>query len=87
MKGMKHEYGPCSFCGGGVTEQLIEHEYRWQGELFVFEGVPAGVCQQCGEIYFMVDTVKALEHAVLSKARPKRTILVPVFAYPELVPA
>ncbi len=84
---MKHKYSPCSFCQGQVTERLIEHEYRWQGELVVFEQVPAGVCQQCGEVYFTVDTVKALEQTVLSKAKPKRTIQVPVFEYPELVPA
>jgi YgiT-type zinc finger domain-containing protein len=84
---MKHKYGPCSFCGGTVAARLIEHEYRWQDKLFVFEKVPAGVCQQCGEVYFTVDTVKALERAVLSKAKPKRTIQVPVFEYPELIPA
>jgi len=84
---MKHKYGPCTFCGGEVSERLIEHEYRWQAELFLFEKVPAGVCQQCGEVYFTIDTVKALEQAVLSKARPQRTIQVPVFVYPELVPA
>ncbi len=84
---MEHQYGPCSYCGGDVIERLVEHEYRWKGNLFVFDAVPAGVCQQCGEVYLTVDTVKSLEQAVLTRAKPKRTIQVPVFAYPELVSA
>ena len=84
---MAHEYAPCSLCGGEVVAKLVQHEYRWEGKLFVFEDVPAGVCQQCGEAYFTTRTVKAMEKAVLSKLRAKRVIEVPIFSYAELAAA
>jgi len=46
-----HKYGDCSFCGGEVKGDKVELDYRYKGDLFVFQNVPAGVCQQCGEKY------------------------------------
>ena len=43
---------PCSFCDGELEERLVQHGYRWEGKLFVFEDVPARVCRQCGEKHF-----------------------------------
>jgi hypothetical protein len=51
--------------------------------LFVLEDVPAGVCVQCGEAYFTAETVKTMEKTVLGRAKPRRTIRVPVCAYAE----
>ncbi len=45
----REEYGDCSFCGGEVKEDRVELDYRYKGKLFIFQNVPAGVCQQCGE--------------------------------------
>jgi YgiT-type zinc finger domain-containing protein len=75
----------CSFCGGELKDRLIQHEYRWEGELFVFEDVPARVCRQCGERYFDAKVVKAMERAVLDRMEPKRILQVPVFSFPEVV--
>jgi len=75
----------CSFCGGELEERLVQHEYRWEGRLFVFEEVPARVCRQCGEKYFDARVVKAMERAVLEQLKPKRVMRVPVFSYPEVV--
>ena len=75
----------CSFCGGELKDRLIQHEYRWEGELFVFEDVPARVCRQCGERYFDAKVVKAMERAVLDRMEPKRILQVPVFSFPEMV--
>ena len=75
----------CSFCGGELEERLVQHEYRWEGRLFVFEEVPARVCRQCGEKYFDARVVKAMERAVLERLKPKRVMRVPVFCYPEVV--
>jgi len=68
-----------------VEERLVQHEYRWEGDLFVFEEVPARVCRQCGETYFDAKVVKAMERAVLEQLKPKRILHVPVFSYPEVV--
>ncbi|MBM4431783.1 MAG: type II toxin-antitoxin system MqsA family antitoxin [Chloroflexi bacterium] len=84
---MAHVYAPCSLCGGEVMSKLIRHTYHWNGQLFIFEDVPAGVCVQCGEVYFTAETIKMMEKIVLSKIRPKRTIRVPVYTYAEAVMA
>jgi len=54
----------CSFCSGELEEQLVQHEHRWKGALFIFEEVPVRVCVQCGERYFDVRVVKAMESTV-----------------------
>jgi YgiT-type zinc finger domain-containing protein len=77
----------CSFCDGELKERLVQHEYRWEGNLFVFEDVPARVCRQCGEKYFDAAVVKAMERAVLGKLRPKRVLQVPVYEYAEVAAA
>lgn len=77
----------CSFCGGELEERLVQHEYRWEGRLFVFEDVPACVCRQCGEKYYEARVVKAMESAVLGQLKPKRILQVPVFSYSEVAVA
>ena len=77
----------CSFCGGEIKERLVQHEYRWEGKLFVFEDVPARVCRQCGERTYDAAVVKAMERAVLEQPEPKRILHVPVWSYTELVAA
>jgi YgiT-type zinc finger domain-containing protein len=75
----------CSFCDGELEERLVQHEYRWEGELFVFEDVPAHVCRQCGEKYFDARVVKTMERVVLQRLEPKRILQVPVFSFSEMV--
>jgi YgiT-type zinc finger domain-containing protein len=77
----------CSFCGGELKDELTQHEYRGEGKLFVFEDVPAEVCQQCGEKYFDLKVVEAMEQAVLRHLQPKRTLIVPLYSYREVMPA
>ncbi len=77
----------CSFCDGELEERLVQHEYRWEGNLIVFEDVPARVCRQCGEKYFDAAVVKAMERAVLGQLRPKRILQVPVYAYADVAAA
>ena len=78
---------PCSFCSGELEERLVQHEYRWEGELFIYEDVPARVCRQCGERYFDAEVVKAMERAVLCRLAPQRVLEVPLFSYPEVAVA
>ena len=77
----------CSFCDGELEERFVQHEYRWEGKLIVFEDVPARVCRQCGEKYFDALVVKAMERAVVGQMRPKRVLQVPVFSYAEVAAA
>ncbi len=75
----------CSFCSGELEERVVQHEYRWEGKLFVFEDVPAHVCRQCGEKYFEANVVKAMERAVREQLVPKRILHVPLFSYSDVV--
>lgn len=78
---MAEKYSDCLFCGGAVEEQLIHREFRWQGQLFIFEDVPIGVCSQCGEKVIKPKVAKALDRIVQAKKKPKKTIKVPVYSY------
>jgi YgiT-type zinc finger domain-containing protein len=75
---------PCSFCGGELKDARVQHTYRWEGKIYVFEDVPAQVCRQCGEKYFDARVVETMERAVLGKASPTRTVRVPVFSFDKL---
>lgn len=79
-----HEYGDCSFCGGEVKEELIELDYRYHGQLYVFREVPTGVCQQCGEKYLEARTAKVIEHAIRTKQEWQETIAVPVTTFSDV---
>jgi YgiT-type zinc finger domain-containing protein len=86
VKGM-HKYGDCSFCGGEVKEGKVELDYRYQGKLFVFQNVPAGVCQQCGEKYLTAKIAKEIEHRIQTRENWDQTISVPVDILPEEIAA
>jgi YgiT-type zinc finger domain-containing protein len=74
---MSHNYGDCYFCGGEVVEKVIELEYRWKGRLYIIEGVPVGVCQQCGEKYFTAQVSETIDRIVEAK-EIKKTVRIPV---------
>jgi YgiT-type zinc finger domain-containing protein len=73
-----HEYADCSFCGGEVKRDKVELVYQYKGKLYVFQNVPAGVCQQCGEKYFTAKIAKEIEHRIRTKKEWAKTIVVPV---------
>ena len=57
----------------------VSVERWWRGHLIIIEGVPAHVCEQCGEMYF--DAEVALEMDRIKKAATvpgERLIQVPV---------
>jgi YgiT-type zinc finger domain-containing protein len=78
-----HQYGDCSFCGGKVHEEHVELDYRHQGYLYIFQNIPAGVCQQCGEKYLTADVAKWIEKKIQMKETWKKTIQVPVEVFSE----
>jgi YgiT-type zinc finger domain-containing protein len=73
-----HKYGDCSFCGGEVKNEQVELDYRYQGKLFIFKEVPAGVCQQCGEKYLTAKVAEEIERRIQTKEKWDQTITVPV---------
>jgi hypothetical protein len=45
------------------------------------EGVPAEVCQQCGEVSFASDVLAAMDRIVTDKTQPIATMTVPVYSF------
>jgi YgiT-type zinc finger domain-containing protein len=78
---MAKEYSDCFYCGGTVEEQLMPREFRWRGQLFIFENVPMGVCKQCGEKVLKPEVTKAIDRIVREQKKPTKTIQVPVYSY------
>ena len=64
-----------------MEEQLLPRELRWQGQLFIFENVPIGVCTQCGEKILLPEVAKAIDRVLQEKRKPTKTIQVPVYRY------
>jgi YgiT-type zinc finger domain-containing protein len=70
----------CYFCKGKVVRKKIRHVHHWGQQIFLFEDVPAEVCQQCGETYFSPSTLQAMDRVVLSRVKSKKRVSVPVFS-------
>jgi YgiT-type zinc finger domain-containing protein len=75
----KHSH--CFYCGGEVEEQRLPRELRWRDKVFVLEGVPIGVCQQCGEGFLKPEVAKTIDRILHEAKQPLRTITVPVYEY------
>ena len=78
---MAKKYSDCFYCGGTVEERLMPRELRWQGQLFIFENVPMGVCAQCGEKVLKPAVAKVIDRVLQKKKKPTKTIQVPVYSY------
>jgi len=78
---MTREYSDCFYCGGAVREKTVAREYHWKGKLYVFEDVPMGICNQCGEKVLKPEVAKELEMTVLKGEKPSREVVVPVYSF------
>jgi YgiT-type zinc finger domain-containing protein len=78
---MSRTYGHCFSCGGEVEEQSLPRALRWQEKWYILEGVPIGVCQQCGEKCLQPEVAKAIDRILHEGKAPIRTLEVPVYAY------
>ena len=79
----KYDYGKCHVCGERMEERRIMQDFWLKGSLIVIEGVPAGVCPQCGEKIVRAEVGRQLA-ALVSNIRHRRkakTITVPVLHY------
>lgn len=77
---MARRYSDCFYCGGSVKERLMTREVRWQGQLFIFENVPMGVCLQCGEKVLKPKVAKTIDRIVQEQKKPTKIVKVPVYS-------
>jgi YgiT-type zinc finger domain-containing protein len=80
---MAKKYSDCYFCGGEVVETSIDREIWWKGKLYLIQGVPAGVCGQCGEKVILPEVAKEIDRILQGRIAPDRILQVPSYRYPE----
>jgi YgiT-type zinc finger domain-containing protein len=73
----------CAVCGGTQVPTTITHHARRGATIYVFENVPAFVCDQCGEVWLDGEVLDQIDRLIASgKVAPA-----PVSDYGRLVPA
>lgn len=66
-------------CPGRYEQKAILHTVKRGERLFVFENVPAEVCDVCSDTLLTPETIRQLEDMLKEGARPR--ILAPVYSY------
>ena len=56
----RYDYGECEICSTPLEEKPVTQDFWLKGKLIVVEGVPAGVCPQCGEKVVKADVGRQL---------------------------
>ena len=69
----------CDFCKVGVVRNVksLEKLY-YKGNVYIFENVPIGVCNNCGEHYIHANVINEMENRVDNIDRKQ---LVPLYKY------
>ncbi len=66
-------------CPGRYEQRLIVHTVKRDGDVIVFEDVPAEVCDVCSDTLLTPESVRHLERPMKQKGKPKKHA--PVHAY------
>lgn len=64
-----------------LLEQLVTYTLEMDGQLYVFEHVPARINVETDERYFSPATVERIQKIVWEGHAPTRTMQVPVFDF------
>lgn len=67
-------------CPGRYEHRTIVHTVRHEGELLIIDGVPADVCDTCGDVLFDPGTLRRIEVILQQLGRPSRTVPLYEFA-------
>lgn len=70
----------CFFCRGQVNLKKVEHIYHWKGKIYLFKNVTSEVCEQCGETFFLPESLRAMENAIQYSKKAESEVRVPVFS-------
>lgn len=62
---------PCSLCGGEMEEKEVEVIKKAGEKVVVVKDVPAWVCKQCGERYYLIGTVERINEIVREVSEEK----------------
>jgi YgiT-type zinc finger domain-containing protein len=70
----------CEFCNAPLesAEKLVTVYRHCKGQHFIFEDVPAQVCQRCGERYFSAPVVREMDRSMQQPAQTASMVQVPI---------
>ncbi len=70
----------CEYCNATLpdAEKLVTVYRHRRGQHFIFERVPARVCQHCGERYFSAQSVSEMTEQMSEVKQPTHVVSVPV---------
>ena len=77
-KAKTHKDQLCSVCGGELRNTTITHEERRGDKLYLFQNVPAQVCDECGELWIEEKTLQRIDR-LIKKGHPTRKVQTPVY--------
>ena len=66
-------------CPGVYERRQVVHTVRHRGDVVVVDGVPAEVCDVCGDVLLAPDTILHIEQLLNARPNPSRTI--PMYQY------
>ncbi|MFH0983376.1 MAG: YgiT-type zinc finger protein [Planctomycetota bacterium] len=74
------KFDACENCGGPVRERRVTVDLRRGERLYVFYGVPVGVCTKCGERYYPGVVLERLDELAEHGMNGKK-LTVPTFDF------
>ncbi|MCA9414075.1 MAG: YgiT-type zinc finger protein [Candidatus Omnitrophica bacterium] len=71
----------CQVCGNkSIRDEIVSEVFEIDGRRVLVEGIPAKVCERCGEAVFSAETGEAIRRMVHGESAPDRTVPLDVFA-------
>jgi YgiT-type zinc finger domain-containing protein len=78
MRSKSKNQNLCATCGGKLKDTTITHEERRGSQLYLFQNVPAQVCEACGEIWIDEAVLQEIDQ-LIENGQPVRQQQTPVF--------
>ena len=70
----------CEYCGGPIAEKRVTVHRKVRGKYVLIEGVPAGVCGQCGTRYYAANVLKTIKESIRGRRKAQREEVVRVYS-------
>ena len=64
-----------------MIEEKVNYTLEMDGKFIVVENVPARLCLETGERFFLPETVERLQQIIWERNKPSRTLEVPVYEF------
>ena len=68
----------CEFCNGTTQKKKVKRQHWLNNKLYIIENVEAEVCLECGERYFHVKTLDAVDQILKRENKVKKRMDVEV---------